>query len=186
MSFSARLEGMIQNVGLNKRVVFNEVLNNNNDDGGDDGYNSGSGIFKAPQSGVYLFIYFIEIDGAYGAVELRLNNKSVSATTLYGSFTNISISGYSNHVTFESKQIGRGIGTYSCVGGKISVSGRSNYVNINPDFGNCPYKDGVKATGGNSVVVYVNAGDEVWIQNSGRRQINVRPYGTTFTGILLT
>ena len=157
------------------------------------GYNNKTGVFKAPQSGVYLFMYFIEISGEYGKVELRLNNNSISATSLYGRYIDIVVTGNNHNVsiTFESTKGGKTetvpIGQLNCLGDALVVTGSNNTGTVrSATSDSCPCKGRVKATGGNSVVVSVNTGDEVWIQRSGWRFFTVRPYGTTFTGILLT
>lgn len=184
VSFSARLANKTQAVKQYKRVVFNEITTNNMN-----GYDNRSGIFKAPESGVYLFMYFIQIIDAYGEVELRVDNKSVSATTLYGITTKLKIYGSTNHFAFKNSKLNQIDNTIMediiCFRGEYRASGSNNTAEFQMDISKCPFKSGIKTAGGDSVVIFVHAGSEVWVQNSGRLPIHIQPDGTTFTGFLL-
>ncbi|XP_060599401.1 uncharacterized protein LOC132753007 [Ruditapes philippinarum] len=184
VSFSTRLSNRAPAVNQDKRVVFNEVTTNYMS-----GYDNRSGIFKAPVSGVYLFMYFIQITDAYGEVELRMNNKSVSATTLYGIFTEIYITGRDNSFVFKNINLNQTensvMDEIRCFRGRYSAAGFNKIDKIEIDIKTCPFESEIKTAGGNSVVIFVNAGSEVWVQNSGRLPIHIQPDGTTFTGVLL-
>jgi hypothetical protein len=187
VSFSARLVNRYPAINQNKLIVFNKVTANNMN-----GYDKRSGIFKAPASGVYFFMYFIQIIDAYGEVELRVDNKSVSATTLHGVTADVVVAGDHNYATFQNTKFNETesalLEGIRCLGGSYVVTGSNNTAKFLQDIDRCHAYGGdeIKTAGGNSVVIFVHTGSQVWVQNSGTLPIHIHPEGTTFTGFLLT
>lgn len=180
VSFSAR---MIENklpLRSNERLIFKEVSNNVMN-----GYNTKTGVFSAPVSGVYLFIYFIEVSEAYSEVQLVVGGKVVSSTRAYGGAEiNIGVSGFSNRITFSEN--GRAVSkSLQCVTGRYSVSGSGNSINIQPDK-YCMQGDFSGGVGSNSVLANVSKNEQVWLQTSNKNlAVHFKPFGTAFTGVLL-
>lgn len=165
--------------------MFDEITYNNMN-----GYDISSGIFKAPVSGVYLFIYFIEIDGEFGKIELQLNNKSISKTTLSSMYVDISVFSNNNSVVFQSTNINRPdnatVKKISCLRESKHLLTGSTIVGLQQFMDSCPYKGGVRAKGGDSIITYMHAGSQVWIQNAGWRYSYFHSFTSgAFTGILL-
>lgn len=77
VAFNAQLTGPRSNIGIGQAIKFDRVhLNDGN------AYNSHTGIFTAPQSGVYMFAYFFAHAGAStGQAWLRLmhDGKTINA-----------------------------------------------------------------------------------------------------------
>ncbi|XP_060599400.1 uncharacterized protein LOC132753006 [Ruditapes philippinarum] len=187
-TFSARLTNKVYrppSFNEHEPVVFDEITYNNMN-----GYDISSGIFKAPVSGVYLFIYFIEIDGEFGKIELQLNNKSISKTTLSSMYVDISVFSNNNSVVFQSTNINRPdnatVEKISCLRESKHLLTGSSIVGLQQFMDSCPYKGGVRAKGGDSIITYMHAGSQVWIQNAGWRYSYFHSFTSgAFTGILL-
>ncbi|XP_060559151.1 uncharacterized protein LOC132719401 [Ruditapes philippinarum] len=81
VAFSARMTKPDSYYGKNERLVFDSVIYSH---GG--GYSSSTGIFTAPKSGTYLFIYNIESTVAgRAAVVLMMNGKTKTEVVARGS-----------------------------------------------------------------------------------------------------
>ncbi|XP_060570095.1 uncharacterized protein LOC132728473 [Ruditapes philippinarum] len=185
-TFSARLVKNIYrppSFNDHEPIVFDEIMYNNMN-----GYDNSSGIFIAPVSGVYLFIYFIEIEGSYGRVELKLNKTTISKTTLSSMYVEISVFGSNNSVVFQNTNIKR---TNNAVVDKISCLRERPLISSGPNItvvgfqqfmDRCPYKGGIRATGGDSIIIYAHAGSQVWI-HCARCYYGIA--AGTFTGVLL-
>lgn len=187
VSFFAKMADENVLLGPEQRVVFNNVLNNDMN-----GYSSTTGVFVAPVSGIYSFSYFIEVKNVYGKVDLILENRLISSAIAYGRPTEVlfDISGIDNTVVLEAtkrNEIDTSINRHiACSSGQFRVSGIRNNLTVQPALDRCPYTDGLPATGGNTAIVHVNAGEKVWIQTASEEiTTDFRSNGTSFAGFLI-
>ncbi|CAG2255320.1 COL8A [Mytilus edulis] len=125
-AFYAFMSKKITNPGVGRRLVFDVVKTNQ---GG--GYNSHTGVFTCPKTGIYVFVWVVRLFSAYHSFELMINNTVYGTTYLYKKNTGGSISGTvvahvskgdSVYVRMHSSYTGSGV-LLSDIYGKTAFSG---------------------------------------------------------------
>ena len=67
MAFTAYLNKQVSHLGINHPIPFDKVLINDGN-----AFNVNTGIFRRPNTGVYLFTFFIESVASRGLIIVKL------------------------------------------------------------------------------------------------------------------
>ncbi|CAC5384216.1 C1QL [Mytilus coruscus] len=70
IAFYAFMSKMIKNPGVGRRLIFDVVKTNQGS-----GYNSHTGVFTCPKTGIYVFVWVVRLYSARNSTELMVNNS---------------------------------------------------------------------------------------------------------------
>ncbi|XP_071123696.1 complement C1q-like protein 4 [Mytilus edulis] len=126
VAFYAFISKNIRNPGVGRRLVFDVAKTN---EGG--GYNSHTGVFTCPKTGIYVFVWVVRVHSGYYPFDLMINNSVYGTTYLSNVDRDSSVSGTvvahvskgdSIYVRVHSSFKGKGA-LYSDGNGRSSFSG---------------------------------------------------------------
>ncbi|VDH94637.1 Hypothetical predicted protein [Mytilus galloprovincialis] len=126
IAFYAFMSKKITNPGVGRRLVFDVVKTNQGS-----GYNSHTGVFTCPKTGIYVFVWVIRLGSGYHSFDLMINNTVFGTTYLHNHSTDGNVSGTvvahvskgdSVYVRMHSTYKGTGV-VHSDVYGRTAFSG---------------------------------------------------------------
>ncbi|VDI27986.1 Hypothetical predicted protein [Mytilus galloprovincialis] len=88
IAFYTFMSKHIRNPGVGRRLVFDVVKTSK---GG--GYNSHTGVFTCPKTGIYVFVWVVRVNSGYYPFDLMINNSVYGTTYLNNVNRDSSVSG---------------------------------------------------------------------------------------------
>ncbi|VDI30123.1 Hypothetical predicted protein [Mytilus galloprovincialis] len=79
---------LLRNPGVGRRLVFDVAKTNQGN-----GYNSHTGVFSCPKTGIYVFVWVVRLYSARHSTELMINNSVYGSLYLRNGHTDGTVSG---------------------------------------------------------------------------------------------